>query len=293
MSISGLHQFYGYEKPKHPLVSIIDLSKTRKQAIPEHTVYRLHFYCIYFKSVKGMLSYGRSYYDFEEGSMMLTAPYQIVAAGNDTIAEKGWGLFFHPDLLNRSELGKNISNYSFFNYDSTEALHVSEEEKKVLENCIQNIEKEYAQHIDRHTQRLVLTNIELLLNYCDRFYDRQFFTREKANRDIVQQFEKILNEYFSDNSLIEKGLPEVNYFCTHLNLSHYYLSDILKKFTGKTTLEHIHLKVVEKAKLLLWSTHKPISTIAYELGFEHPSHFSKLFKARTGKAPKAFRSLNG
>ncbi len=291
-SISELHRFYGYETPKHPLVSIIDLSKTRKQAITEDVVYRLHFYCIYFKETKGTLRYGQSSYDFDEGSLLFTAPNQVVAATDNISSEKGIGLFFHPALLNGSALGKNINHFSFFNYEAVEALHVSEEEKNILMNCIANIEKEYVQRIDKHTQKLVVSNIELLLNYCERFYDRQFLTREKVSSDIIQQFEILLNDYFSDDLLAKTGLPDVGYFAEKLNLSTYYLSDILNKFTGKTTQEYIHLKIAEKAKEMLWSTDKPISIIAYELGFEHPSHFSKLFKSKVGTSPKDFRNLN-
>ncbi|PUZ28656.1 AraC family transcriptional regulator [Chitinophaga parva] len=291
-SIGELHRFYGYEKPKHPLVSVIDLSKTRKQGVPENTVYRLGFYSIYFKETKGALQYGRAHYDFEEGTLLFTAPFQVVAANTDTAPGKGMGLFFHPDLLSRSNLGRNINDYSFFNYDSAEALHISEKEKEILEHCLRNIEKEYAQHIDKHTQKLIVSNIELLLNYCDRFYDRQFFTRERVNRDIIQQFEQLLNEYFSGDALIETGLPDVKYFSNRLNLSPYYLSDVLKKITGKTTQDYIHLKIAEKAKLFLWNTDKPISVIAYDLGFEHPSHFTKLFKKQVGMPPKQFRNLN-
>ncbi|QMW02801.1 helix-turn-helix domain-containing protein [Spirosoma foliorum] len=291
-SINELHQFYGYEKPKHPLVSIIDLSKTKKQVASGASLYRLHFYCVYFKTLKGALPYGRSYYDFDEATLLFTAPYQVVAPSADPTPEKGWGLFFHPDVLARTGLGKKINEYSFFNYASTEALHLSDAEKEVLEACLRHIELEYTRPIDKHTQTLIVTNIELLLNYCDRFYDRQFLTRANVNQDIIQQFEDLLNNYFTHESLTEIGLPDVTYFSAHLNLSPYYLSDVLNKYTGKTTQEHIHLKLVERAKLLLWSTDKSISSIAYDLGFNYPSHFTKLFKSKTGKSPKDFRNLN-
>ena len=222
---------------------------------------------------------------------MFTAPYQVVSPSPDTQIEEGWGLIFHPDLLNNSALGDKINSYSFFHYDVNEALHISEDEKLILSDCVEKIKKEYAQNIDKHTQVLIQNTIELLLNYCDRFYDRQFITRAKVNKDIVQQFEKALKDYFKNESLSELGLPEVKYFASALNLSTNYLSDLLKRYTGKSTQEHIHLQMTEKAKNLLWSSDKPISEIAYQLGFEHPSHFTKIFKMKTGKSPREYRNL--
>jgi AraC-like DNA-binding protein len=206
--------------------------------------------------------------------------------------EEGWGLFFHPDLINGTSFAKKINEYSFFNYEANEALHISDDEKMILKDCVEKIEKEYSQNIDKHTQGLIVSNIELLLNYCDRFYDRQFLTRNKVNKDIVQRFEHLLNDYFAQDELINAGLPDVKFFASHLNLSPNYLSDLLNRFTGKTTQEHIHLKLVDTAKSLLWSTEKSISEIAYELGFEYPSHFTKVFKTKTGLTPQQYRSAN-
>ena len=238
------------------------------------------------------MKYGKSYYDFNEGSLMFTAPGQVVATNAAVEIEAGWGLFFHPDLLHATTLGNSIHQYSFFHYDANEALHVSEDEKKTLKDCVDNIEREYSQNNDKHTQHLILNNIELLLNYCDRFYDRQFMTRAKVSSDVVQGFETMLINYFAQGSLIETGLPDVKYFATALNLSPNYLSDLLKRYTGKTTQEHIHLQLTDKAKTLLWGSEKSISEIAYELGFGHPSHFTRLFKSKTGKSPTEFRHLN-
>lgn len=291
-SICTLHRLFEYPAPKHPLVSVMDFSKVSKEEYLAGVSYCLNFYSVLLKTAKGSVKYGRGHYDFDEGTMMFTAPNQIIAAKPDVKVTSGWGLFFHPDLLSHTGLGRHINDYSFFNYDSTEALHVSKEERLILEECIRNIENESSQNIDKHTQKLIVSNIELLLNYCDRFYDRQFLTRAKVNNDIVQRFEHLLNEYFAQEALVEAGMPTVKYFSSRLNLSAYYLSDILTKHTGKTTLEHIHLKMIEKAKLLLWSTNKSISEIAYEMGFEHPSHFTKIFKSKAGKTPKAYRSLN-
>jgi AraC-like DNA-binding protein len=185
-----------------------------------------------------------------------------------------------------------MQQYSIFHYEVNEALHISEEERLVIKDCVDKIAREYMQSIDKHTQSLIVSNIELLLNYCNRFYDRQFYTRAKVNTDIVQRFESLLKDYFSQQTLIETGLPAVTWFASKLNLSPSYLSDLLQKFTGKSTVEHIHLELVEKAKSLLWGTENSISEIAYELGFEHPSHFTKVFKAKTGKSPSGYRNLN-
>lgn len=292
-SISDLHRFYGYAKPKHPLVTLIDLTQIDVSNRPKDgMLYRLGFYSIFFKTGKGFLKYGKSHYDFDEGSLMFTAPYQVISPNVSLDLEVGWGLFFHPDILNRKELGSRISEYSFFQYDSNEALHISDEEKELIKDCVENIKREYSQNIDKHTLQLILSNIELLLNYCNRFYDRQFFTRVKVSNDIVQRFEKSLKEYFAQDTLIEVGLPDVKYFAAKLNLSPNYLSDLLNKYTGKTTQEHIHLQLVDKAKSLLWGSEMSISEIAYGLGFEHPSHFTKLFKSKIGKSPTAFRGLN-
>lgn len=292
-SISDLHGFYGYSKPKHPLITLIDLTQINIDNRPKDgTRYRLGFYSIFFKTGRGVLKYGKSHYDFDEGSLMFTAPYQVISPAVDLSLEEGWGLFFHPDILNRNELGSRISAYSFFQYASNEALHISDEEKEQIKGCLENIKREYSQNIDKHTLQLILSNIELLLNYCSRFYDRQFFTRAKVNNDIVQRFEKSLKEYFGQDTLIKVGLPDVKYFAAKLNLSANYLSDLLNKYTGKTTQEHIHLQLIDKAKSLLWGSEMSISEIAYELGFEHPSHFTKLFKSKIGQAPKVFRNLN-
>lgn len=291
-TISELHAFYGCGKPQHPLITVIDLLAVNREHIPtDGSFYRLGCYSIFCKQFKGLLKYGRSHYDFSEGSLMFTAPHQVTATSRDIQIEEGWGLFFHPDLINNSPLGRKINDYSFFHYDVNEALHLSEEEKRTIGECVNNIKKEYAQNIDKHTQGLIQSNLELLLNYCNRFYDRQFFTRAHISNDTVERFEHLLKDYFSQDSLIEAGLPDVKYFATRLHLSPNYLSDLLNKYTGKTTQEHIHLQLVDRAKTLLWSSDKPISEIAYDLGFEHPSHFTKIFRNKTGQSPKAFRTI--
>lgn len=291
-SISDLHKFYHCEKPKHPLVSIIDFARAYHHQLENDTFYRTGFYAIMCKRIEGPILYGRSHYDFQEGSLMFIAPNQVLASSAETKVTEGWGLFFHPDLLYQSALGTKIHQYSFFNYSADEALQISAEEKNMLQHCLSNIKKEYEQNIDRHTQSLMIDNIQLLLNYSTRFYDRQFLTRSKVNTDIVQKFEKALHHYFSGETLVKTGLPDVSHFAAMLHLSPSYLSDLLNKYTGKTTQEHIHLKVIDKAKEMLWGTEKTISEIAYDLGFKHPSHFTKLFKDKTKYSPSAFRNLN-
>lgn len=291
-SISEAHKVFGYDKPKHPLISFLDFTKIKPEVVEADAFYQMSFYTISCKQFEGVMKYGKSHYDFSEGTLMFTAPNQVINASHDSEMEEGWGLFFHPDLINGTALAKKITDYSFFNYEANEALHISDDEKLILRDCVEKIEKEYSQNIDKHTQGLIVSNIELLLNYCDRFYDRQFLTRGKVNKDIVQRFENLLNDYFAQTELINVGLPDVKFFAAQLNLSPNYLSDLLNRFTGKTTQEHIHLKLVNTAKSLLWSTEKSISEIAYELGFEYPSHFTKVFKTKTGLTPQQYRSAN-
>lgn len=291
-AISDLHDLVQYPRPRHPLISVIDHTDFYALRPKDSALYRFGFYTISCKRFEGLLHYGKGQYDFKEGSLLFTAPGQVIGTGPDVKVDEGWALFIHPDLLHGTSLGMKMHEYSFFQYEVNEALHISEEEKQILKDCLDKIVREYSQHIDKHTQGVIVSNIELLLNYCNRFYDRQFYTRAKVNADVIQRFERLVKEYFSQPNLIEAGLPAVSYFASRLNLSAGYLSDLLQKFTGKTTQEHIHLELVERAKSLLWSTEKPISEIAYELGFEHPSHFAKLFKAKTGKSPRGFRELN-
>ncbi|MBL0745544.1 helix-turn-helix domain-containing protein [Chryseolinea lacunae] len=292
-SISEMHRFQGWEKPKHPLVSVVNLVESKPKPPAPGVSYRLGFYLISCKRYDGIFLYGKSHYDFEEGSLVFIAPNQVISSSPDEhTMEEGWSLFVHPDLLNRTELGKKINDYSFFHYDANEALHVSEDEKLDLRDCLAKIIQEYSRSIDKHTQKLIVSNIDLLLSYCERFYDRQFITRAKVSNDIVQRFERLLKDYFAQDTLIERGIPEVKYFASELNVSSNYLSDLLSKYTGKTTHEHIHLQITDKAKSLLWGTKKSISEIAYELGFEHSSHFTKVFKSKTGVSPREFRNAN-
>jgi AraC-like DNA-binding protein len=291
-TISDMHRLMQHAPPRHPLVSLVDHADFYERRPGGTPTYRFGFYTISCKRFEGILKYGRGNYDFSQGTLMFTAPGQVISTGPVTTVDEGWALFIHPDLIHGTDLDRKMHQYSFFNYEANEALHVSEDEQLTLVDCVTKIEKEYQQNIDKHTQGLIVSNIELLLNYCNRFYDRQFYTRTKVNADVVQQFERLLKDYFAQSTLTDTGLPNVNYFASRLNLSSNYLSDLLQKFTGKTTLEHIHLELIDRAKSMLWGTNASISEIAYRLGFEHPSHFTKVFKTKTGKSPREFRHLN-
>jgi AraC-like DNA-binding protein len=290
-SISALHDFFRYDRPVHPQITVIDLARVERSHRTPGVSYRFDLYSIACKKIEGHFGYGRTTYDFSEGTLMFTAPNQPLTPGAENKVT-GWAIYIHPDFLNASAKGRKLTEYSFFGYDTNEALHISDTESIVLGNCVQNIRAEISGNLDQHSYDLILANLELLLSYSARFYDRQFLTRIKASNDLVEQFESLLNGYFSRESLIETGLPDVQYFASRLHVSPNYLADLLKKYTGKPTQEHIHLKLVDKAKSLLWSTESSIGEIAYDLGFEHPSHFTKLFKSKTGMSPKAFRNAN-
>ena len=228
--------------------------------------------------------------------MIFTAPGQVtIFEGEfptDSNTTEGWTLAFHPDLIRKSGLADKISHYSFFNYEVNEALHLSEDERLTIEDLLDKIIKEYSQNLDKHSQNLMISTIELLLDYCTRFYDRQFYTRTNLNSDIVSKFEKLLKKYYQSEKVHELGIPSVTYCAKELNLSGNYLSDLLKKETGKTAQEHIHLFIIDKAKNNLLNSTKSISIIGYDLGFEYPQHFSNLFKSKTGFSPSEYRNLN-
>ncbi len=294
-SISDMHDVFGLPKPQHPLVSVIRFKNA--QIKPEYHHIRCSFgmYCITQKNeTDGSMKYGRNSYDFQEGSMLFIKPGQVVSYdGHQSTAEDpGWALLFHPDLLRKSPLAKSIDDYSFFSYDITEALHLSDEEKKSLEEVLAKIEKEYQQNIDRHSQTLVISNIELLLKYCTRYYDRQFYTRENLNKDVLTRFEGLLRTYYSNENQLSIGIPSVSYCGKELNMSPKYLSDLLKKETGKNAKAHIDDYLMNKAKNRLLSSMESVGQIAYGLGFEYTQHFSTMFKAKTGMSPSEYRNLN-
>ncbi len=294
-SISDMHNVFGLGKPKHPLVSVIRFQNA--EISPEYHHIRCSFgmYCITQKNeTDGSMGYGRSSYDFQEGAMVFIKPGQVLRYdGHQSSAEDpGWALLFHPDLIRKSELSKTIDNYSFFSYDITEALHISDQEKQSLNDLISKIEKEYQQHIDRHSQKLIISNIELLLDYCTRYYDRQFYTRTNLNQDVLAKFENLLKEYYSKENQLIMGIPSVDYCGTALNMSSKYLSDLLKKETGKSAKTHIDDFLMNKAKNRLLRSTASVSEIAYGLGYEYSQHFSKSFKAKTGMSPSEYRSLD-
>lgn len=296
-SISQAHQSMGLPAPKHPLVTVVQTKdfNTKQDFTGIKTINNL--YQITLKQLGcGNLFYGKNSYDYEEGTLVFTSPGQVTMFEGEMPAEDesnaGWILAFHPDLIRKSSLADKISQYSFFNYEVNEALHLSAEELKTIEELLDKIVIEYSQNLDKHSQNLIISNIELLLDYCTRFYDRQFYTRSNLNLDFVSKFEKLLKKYFDTGQVHEKGLPHVRYLAQELNFSSNYLSDLLKKETGKTAQEHIHLFVIDKAKNKLLNSKNSISEIGYSLGFEYPQHFSNLFKSKTGLSPSEYRSLN-
>lgn len=273
----------------HPLVSVIDFSKCGP-ARYERQVYG--FYTVYLKEVKcGDLRYGRNYYDYQEGTLVFLAPGQVIGYEDNgqTYQPKGWALLFHPDLLRGTSLGRNIGSYSFFSYEVSEALHLSEQERNVVVDCLQNILAELNHAIDKHSRTLIISNIELLLNYCTRFYERQFITRENANRDVLARFERLLNDYFADGNACRNGLPTVKYFASECYLSPNYFGDLVKKETGHSPLELIQKKVIGMAKDALAMPEKSINEVAYALGFQYSQHFNRFFKRGTGMTPTEWR----
>lgn len=276
----------------HPLVSVVDFSKMK--LIPQARA-NYGFYCVFLKeAVCGDLKYGCKNYDYQEGTLVFIGPGQVVGIGNKPGGPlpKGWGLLFHPDLIRGTSLGHNIKKYTFFSYEANEALHVSEKERQTIMDCLDKISNELRQSIDKHSKTLIANNIELLLNYCMRFYDRQFITRSDVNRDILARFEKLMDNYFQSELAHTSGLPTVKYCADQLHLSPNYFGDLIKKETGKSAQENIQLKVMALAKERIFDRSKTLSEIAYELGFKHPQHFSRMFKNETGQTPNEYRSLN-
>ncbi len=290
-NISQFNTLRGIET-LHPLVSVFEFSKMK--LIPEA---RAHygFYCVFLKeAVCGELKYGCNYYDYQEGTLVFIAPGQVVGIGSKPGSPRpeGWALLFHPDLIRGTSLGRNIKQYTFFSYEANEALHISERERLIIIDCLNKIDHELNQSIDKHSKTLIANNIELLLNYCLRFYDRQFITRGTVNKDILVKFERLLDNYFHSEITQTHGLPTVKYCAGQLNLSANYFGDLIKKETGRSAQEYIQLKLIGIAKERIFDTSKSISEIAYGLGFKHPQHFSRMFKNETGYAPNEYRSLN-
>jgi AraC family transcriptional activator of pobA len=274
----------------HPLVTVLDLSKAKPMAA---RTFNFGLYAIYLKELEcGELKYGRAHYDYQEGTLVFIGPGQVLGVQPKvtTFEAKGWALLFHPDLIKGTSLAKHIQGYSFFSYDVNEALHISEQEREAVLECLRKIDFELKHGIDKHSKKLIVSNIELFLNYCVRYYDRQFITRDHINTGVVEKFETLLQSYFKSEKPQELGIPSVSFFATELHLSAKYFGDLVKKETGKTAQEYIQAKLIDAAKEKIFDQDKTVSEIAYELGFKYPQHFSRLFKQQVGSTPNEFRS---
>lgn len=292
-SITEFHRLMELPLPENPLISIIDYSKIKH--LPENNVSVFSdFYQISIKrNLNYKLFYGQQEYDFDEGIMVFMAPGQVLKIEVDpkvNLQHSGWMLLIHPDFIWNTALAKNIKKYHYFDYSVNESLFLSQKEESVINNILENIKQEYHSNIDKFSHDIIIAQLEVLLNYAERFYQRQFLTRRKTNHKVLENLEKILNDYFDDDKLITKGLPTVQKIAEKLNMSSNYLSELLKVLTGLNTQQHIHQKVIEKAKLKLSTTDLSATEIAYELGFEHPQSFSKLFKTKTNLTPLEFRN---
>lgn len=293
-SISQLHQLMDLPKPQHPLISLVDVSKIQvtEEQVNVKVIY--DFYMVSLKDKSCGVEYGRNSFDFDEGVMIFTAPGQVYTFTKAFKAGdiNGWMLFFHPDLIRNTHLGKQINEYAFFNYVVFEALHLSANEEKTMHATVANIMEEYQERIDNHSQRVIVSNLELLLNYSLRYYERQFNTRTSQNRDIIAHFEKALKNYFATQKNLDLGMPGVQYFAEIVHLSPHYFSDLVKKETGRTPKDHINDFVIDLAKNLLVGSEQSVSEIAYQLGFNYPHYFTRLFKSKVGYTPVEYRKLN-
>ena len=297
-TISEFHKFRGLPKPEHPLISVMNVETARHLHSDEPMNLLLDFYMIALKrnlNEKGAvrLKYGQQQYDFDEGTMSFMAPNQLFSIAFEIeekeLKQSGWVLLIHPDFIWNTSLAKSIKQYDFFDYAVNEALFLSEKEETIITSIIQNIQQEYHSNIDDHSQNVIIAQIELLLTYAERFYHRQFNTRKIGNHQILSRLDELLTDYFNSDDLVQRGLPTVQFISESLNVSVSYLSRVLKRLTGQSTQQHIHDKLIEKAKEKLSTTDLSVSEIAYELGFEHPQSFSKLFKAKTKLLPLEFR----
>lgn len=291
-NIDQYNSLYGLET-LHPLVSVVDLTKATKTVNHIQMTYGL--YALFLKQTKSCdIKYGRQSYDYQEGTIVCFAPGQTIGVETleDEVSPQVYGVIFHPDLIRETSLGKNIKNYTFFSYAVNEALHLSDQERGIVMDCLEKISIELEHAIDKHSKALIAMNIELLLNYCMRFYERQFITRSNANKDALSQFEQLLEEYFQSQHPMQDGLPSVKYFADKVCLSPNYFGDMIKKETGRTPQEHIQEKVIELAKEHITETDETVSQIAYTLGFQYPQHLCRLFKRRVGCTPNEYRLQN-
>lgn len=292
-SISALHQFLGLKRPANPLISVFNFDDVKLKPETVLSAITTDFYVIALKKdcAGGKCRYGQQYYDFDEGIMYFIAPHQVLQF-EDILLDKvrGFVLVVHPDFLHGYGLASDIKDYGYFSYTANEALHLSEKEEKTIFDIIANVEQEIDINMDSFTQGLLVSNLDLLLKYCDRYYNRQFLTRKKVNSDLLSRLELLLDDYFKNDQLTINGIPSVHFIADQLHLSANYLSDMLRVQTGQTTQQHIQNRLIEKAKELLSTTSTSVSEIAYRLGFEHPQSFHRLFKSRTSLSPLEFRS---
>lgn len=288
-SISELHDILQLPKPLHPLVSLVDNTEMKVNKEMLRRSFILDFYKISYKySTTGKMGYGQGYYDFNEGGMMFTAPGQVLST-DENAEYSGYTLLVHPDFIRSYPLARNIKNFGFFSYDTNEALHLSDLEKTTITGLLDNIRYELNTAIDEVSQDVIISYIEVLLNYSNRFYKRQFITRKAVNHDLLTKMDTVLEDYFNKQETLNKGLPTVEFLASTLNLSPHYLSDMLRNLTGLNAQQHIHEKLIEKAKEYLTTTAFSVSEVAYALGFEHPQSFNKLFKKKTDKTPLSYR----
>ena len=290
-TISEYNAFNNNET-KHPLVSVVDLSKAYPR---QGSQMYFGFYIVFLKDVKcGDLVYGRNTYDYQEGTLVFMAPGQVagVNSNGEYYQPKGHVLAFHADLIHGTSLGRHIQDYNFFEYQSNEALHLSEKEKTIVLDCFSKIDYELERGVDKHSKKLIVSNIELFLDYCIRFYDRQFITRDHVSAGVIEKFETMLTNYFFSDKPQTTGLPSVAYCADELNLSPNYFGDLVKKEAGKTAQEYIQFKLIDMAKEKIFDGDKTVNQIAYELGFKYPQHFTRLFKKRVGQTPLEYRNLN-
>ena len=290
-SLSAIHQAFGLGKPLHPLITLVNGSKSAVERRPPSGSHVLKFYKISYKlKLSGKLKYGQDYYDFDEGGLLFAAPNQVIGGNAEETRDcSQYTLLIHPDFFLTYPLAKKIKQYGFFSYSVNEALHLSDKEKTTIISIFKIIEEELNSRIDDFSQDVIISQIELLLNYANRFYKRQFITRKAVSSDLLQKLEEILDEYFNNEKPLNQGIPTVQYLSEHLNISPSYLSDMLRSLTGQNAQHHIHNKLIEKAKEKLSATSLSVSQVAYELGFEHPQSFSKLFKTKTHLSPLEFR----
>ncbi|WP_075342553.1 helix-turn-helix domain-containing protein [Tenacibaculum agarivorans] len=290
-SIVELSELFGFKKPTNPLIAIIDMAtlKTDQELLQQEFV--LDMYCMTLKDEASGVFFGRKNYDFGEGVMVFSAPNQVLRFTeiNELNIMKGWMLFIHPDLIKNSSLAETIENYKFFSYDTQEALHLSDSEQDTINECLDLIKEEISKKEDNHSRVVLVSILNLLFNLCNRFYERQFNTRSTQNNYIVTQVNSLLKKYYREGLLAEEGIPNVEYLAKNVNLSPNYLSDLLKKETGKSAKEYINYFVIDKAKTLLMNRNISVSVLAYELGFNYPHYFSRLFKAKTGVTPQVYR----